>query len=110
MNDTSASHASCEWLGCFEGISRHAVPTAATYPEMGLTGVAMLLEPGTALLGTMPMSTDSTSKGIGGLPLSFTRFACNAVTYLHALITLLGQTALACEQAVHMFLCTAEST
>ena len=42
------------------------------YPEIGLTGVAMLLDPGIALLGVIPMSTDSTSKAIGGRPRNIT--------------------------------------
>ena len=46
------------------------------HPEIGLTGVAMLLEPGTSLLGVMPMSTDSTSKGTGGLLWSSTIIPC----------------------------------
>lgn len=50
----------------------NAQPRLWAYPEMGLTGVAMLLEPGIALLGVIPMSTDSTSKDIGGRPRNVT--------------------------------------
>ena len=47
-----------------------------THPEIGVTGVAMVLEPGTTLLGVMPMSTDKTSKAMGGRPRKFTSMAC----------------------------------
>ena len=46
------------------------------YPEIGLTGVAMLLDPGIALLGVIPMPTDSTSKAMGGLSRSSTFMCC----------------------------------
>ncbi len=46
--------------------------SSCSYPDIGFTGVAMLLEPEIALLGVIPMSTDSTSKAIGGLPKSCT--------------------------------------
>ena len=36
----------------------------------------MLLEPGTSLLGVIPMSIDNTSKGIGGRPRSNTTISC----------------------------------
>ena len=55
----------------------------AAYPEMGLTGVAMVLEPGIALLGVMPMSTESTSKAIGGRPCSDTIMSCKQCAVLH---------------------------